>query len=131
MTDAEIGAFVGTEGSSYAFYCKATDWATNAEEKDPVIEAETLVTSLSVTDEEDPTTRVFPNPTDGELFVITDLTGPTPWRLTDLGGKTVLSGTLQEKDNLDLRSAAPGFYLLEIGVGAERVTRKIIRTGSR
>jgi len=73
---------------------------------------------------------LYPNPTVGEVTI--EL--PKGWnalnqpvRLTDLTGRTVLQTRLGADGKLDLRTLAVGTYLVTIGEGQQRLTRRVLK----
>ncbi|WP_116106212.1 CotH kinase family protein [Lewinella sp. IMCC34191] len=60
--------------------------------------------------------HIFPNPTAGYLTVRTTLLGqPTPYRIVDLLGRTLLSGELRAaEERLDLSGVRPGVYFIQV-----------------
>lgn len=69
--------------------------------------------------------KVYPNPTAASLYV-TGVTGSIKYRLTNMVGATVQSGTLsQNMEAIDISLLAAGVYVLEIG--NENGDRKVMR----
>ncbi|GAA3925336.1 hypothetical protein GCM10022406_09190 [Hymenobacter algoricola] len=73
---------------------------------------------------------LYPNPTMGEVTI--EL--PTTWnslnqavRLTDLAGRTVLQTRLGADGKLDLRQLPTGIYLVTVGEGQQRATRRVVK----
>jgi hypothetical protein len=59
--------------------------------------------------------KVFPNPTRGIINIELQQKGKSPFKLTDLGGKTVLEGQLNEiRNKIDLTKQYAGIYTLTV-----------------
>ena len=68
---------------------------------------------------------VYPNPTEGLLYV--DVNAESKYRVIDLSGKIVNTGSLnQGKNELQLRNYQAGIYFLRITNGEGLVTKKIL-----
>jgi hypothetical protein len=69
---------------------------------------------------------IYPNPTDGILFVETACTPSLPaetYRITNLMGQTVLSGNINaENQQINVSSLPKGMYFISIG----DMTRKFV-----
>jgi hypothetical protein len=72
--------------------------------------------------------EVYPNPTSGQLTIVVPANTSAQVRLTDLNGKTLLDIQSQTAATvLDLGQFATGVYMLQIQVGSNRVTERIIK----
>ena len=71
--------------------------------------------------------RVFPNPTTGKLQVIVPRPGNYNYRVMSLAGQPLLSGTLDEKAEIDLEKLRAGIYLVEIREGTGRWLQKVVK----
>ena len=67
---------------------------------------------------------VYPNPTDGVLFVRTHAVRPyEEYRITNIMGQTLLQGTMtDETQQIDVRGLAEGMYFVTVG----NFTQKIV-----
>lgn len=90
--------------------------ATTAEGEDFV-----KVTNLGV-GEADANIRVYPNPTDGVLYILAD--SPCRCKVYDLVGQTVLE---TERHTIDLSGLADGVYLLKVSTANGVLVQKIIK----
>jgi hypothetical protein len=69
---------------------------------------------------------VFPNPSNGECFVKTNLSQPIKFSLFDISGKLMQEGyTTGQLTRLHFSFTAPGVYFLRVGES----TKKIMLTG--
>ena len=67
-------------------------------------------TVWSVTEKPSQVLRIHPNPTQGILYV--ELTSPQPYRITNLTGQTLLTGSTQGQ--VDVTTLSKGTYLIEV-----------------
>lgn len=58
--------------------------------------------------------RLYPNPTDGRLFLETENPGNYQVRISDLSGRLMLEENFSGKAEFDLSSAAKGIYVLSV-----------------
>ena len=63
--------------------------------------------------------RVYPNPATDELVVTAENSIATRYAVTDMGGRTLLQGSLQQQGSIAVGTLPPGTYLLRLdGNGA-------------
>jgi hypothetical protein len=77
-------------------------------------------TNLSVDDATEVGLRIYPNPTNGVLFVETRLIASLPatneYSITNLMGQTVLTGSLNaDTQQIDVSRLPNGMYLIRMG----------------
>ena len=70
--------------------------------------------------------EIYPNPTNNLLHIQPDFDKAYEWTLTDLSGKTILSGKAAGETVLDTKNFAPGMYLLQIRSDNNISTSKVI-----
>lgn len=70
---------------------------------------------------------IYPNPTNGELFVSHPLYGDFNITITDITGKVLKTTTLQNNESVDVASYPQGMYFIQIESGNERNTYKFIK----
>jgi uncharacterized protein (DUF2249 family) len=71
--------------------------------------------------------RIYPNPTNGELFVSHPLNSEFNITITDITGKVLKTTTLQNNESLDVTSYPQGMYFIQVESGNERNTYKFIK----
>ena len=71
--------------------------------------------------------RIYPNPTNGELFVSHPLNIDFNITITDITGKVLKTTTLQNNESVDVASYPQGMYFIQIESGNERNTYKFIK----
>lgn len=77
--------------------------------------------------------NVYPNPNNGEVTLEMNLKSPSQVRMTvrDITGRIVNTSQLnvgeQFKTQLDFQNLSKGIYILQLEVGDERLTRRLIR----
>ena len=70
--------------------------------------------------------KIYPNPTCNQLFIQPDNENAYEWTLTDLSGRTLLTGQSTGETILDTRFYATGMYLLEIKADNKISTHKVL-----
>ena len=72
--------------------------------------------ALSISEFENQITTIYPNPSTGIFNIEREIfSEKTPFKITDITGKTIVSGDLTEKQSqIDLASAQSGVYFLKI-----------------
>ena len=72
--------------------------------------------------------RLFPNPTNGRLTVVTGVSEPVTLRVTDMAGRVVLVTTTSgEQTEVDLSGIAPAMYILELTRDNKVFRKKLIK----
>ena len=71
--------------------------------------------------------RIYPNPTNGELFVSHPLNIDFNITITDITGKVLKTTILQNNESVDVASYPQGMYFIQIESGNERNTYKFIK----
>jgi hypothetical protein len=71
--------------------------------------------------------NIYPNPTNGELFVSHPLNSEFNITITDITGKVLKTTTLQNNESVDVASYPQGMYFIQIESGNERNTYKFIK----
>lgn len=71
--------------------------------------------------------RIYPNPTNGELFVSHPLYEDFNITITDITGKVLNTRTLQNNESVDVASYPQGMYFIQVENGNERNTYKFIK----
>ncbi len=71
--------------------------------------------------------RIYPNPTNGELFVSHPLYEDFNITITDITGKVLKTTTLINNESVDVASYPQGMYFIQIVSGNERNTYKFIK----
>ncbi|MCB2408983.1 T9SS type A sorting domain-containing protein [Hymenobacter lucidus] len=73
--------------------------------------------------------QLFPNPVQDVLTVQLPQTevGETLVQVTDLAGRVLFTSKLNAANQVDMRVLAPGTYLVYIGEGTARITRKVVK----
>jgi hypothetical protein len=123
----------GDRGKTYHFYVSALDHVGNAETKPQASEANVTVPLKENPNPGGPETySVYPNPTTGQLFILTgkNVTGAR-LMVSDVTGRVVMTATLDLKagvaQSIDLSSLANGVYPMAItGPGMPDETFKIL-----
>jgi len=67
---------------------------------------------------------IYPNPTNGELFVSHPLNSEFNITITDITGKVLNTTTLQDNESVNVASYPQGMYFIQIESGNERNTYK-------
>lgn len=70
--------------------------------------------------------KIYPNPTRNQLFIQPDNENAYEWTLTDLSGRTLLTGKSTGETILDTRFCATGMYLLQIKADNKISTHKVL-----
>ena len=70
--------------------------------------------------------KVFPNPASGTLYIRPTDEKPYQWSLSDLSGKTILSGESAGNTELDIHTCPAGMYLLHINQEGQKSSMKIM-----
>lgn len=70
---------------------------------------------------------IYPNPTNGELFVSHPLNSEFNITITDITGKLLKTATLQNNESVNVASYPQGIYFIQIVSGNERNTYKFIK----
>jgi hypothetical protein len=70
---------------------------------------------------------IYPNPTNGELFVSHPLNSEFNITITDITGKVLNTTTLQNNESVNVASYPQGMYFIQIESGNERNTYKFIK----
>ena len=71
--------------------------------------------------------NIYPNPTNGELFVSHPLNSEFNITITDITGKVLNTTTLQNNESVDVASYPQGMYFIQVESGNERNTYKFIK----
>ena len=71
--------------------------------------------------------RIYPNPTNGELFVSHPLYEDFNITITDIAGKVLKTTKLQNNESVDVSQYPQGMYFIQIESGNERNTYKFIK----
>ena len=71
--------------------------------------------------------RIYPNPTNGELFVSHQINSEFNITITDITGKFLNTTTLKNNESVDVASYPQGMYFIQIESGNERNTYKFIK----
>jgi uncharacterized protein (DUF2249 family) len=71
--------------------------------------------------------NIYPNPTNGELFVSHPLNSEFNITITDITGKVLKTTTLQNNESVDVASYPQGMYFIQVGSENERNTYKFIK----
>ncbi|MFH2144052.1 MAG: S8 family serine peptidase [Bacteroidota bacterium] len=102
---------------------------TNSCGSDTVYQA-VNVTVIGVNEIDGVSMRVYPVPADEILFIeLTDHSLPSDYSMTDINGKTVLSGTVKSDSNIhkiDISKLAKGIYTLSLNVDNKAIKSKIL-----
>lgn len=70
--------------------------------------------------------NVFPNPTDGQLTIKSDLNGNFNYSITDINGKQMKSGIIKgEQDQLNVSDLSNGFYILNIFSESQVIEKQV------
>ena len=69
---------------------------------------------------------VYPNPAADRLYFHPNSDSPYTWTLTDLTGKTLLTGEAVGETTINTKGCASGMYLLQISGDGLSGTRKIM-----
>jgi len=69
---------------------------------------------------------VYPNPATDHLQIRPDNDRPYVWTLTDMSGKTLMTGEASGETSIDTRDCATGMYLLHLNGDGISGTRKIM-----
>lgn len=91
-----------------------------------VDDVELLDAPLNVTDLQKRNFQVYPNPASGHIYVNTYNTDVCEWSLTDLSGKLINKGTIQETEKIDVSMLKSGIYLLKVDGKNFNDIRKIL-----
>ena len=70
--------------------------------------------------------KIYPNPTNDQLFIQPDNENAYEWTLTDLSGRTLQTGKSTGETILDTRSYTTGMYLLQIKADNKISTHKVL-----
>lgn len=70
--------------------------------------------------------KVYPNPATDQFCIHPYNEFPYEWTLTDMTGKTLLSGEATGETSIDTRNCAPGLYLLRLSGDGMSGARKVI-----
>ena len=70
--------------------------------------------------------KVWPNPATDRLYIHPYNDMNYEWTLTDMTGKTLMSGEADGETSISTRNCAPGMYLLRLSSNGTSETRKII-----
>ena len=102
-------------------------------DEDIVMDSTLLVTTPEQIPSDDGLT-VFPNPTNGMVYLAppSDMIGPSQLNVLDAAGRVVLSSAPRVAGNelllrQDLSSLPPGVYMLEFWNGSRRWTQRVVR----
>lgn len=113
--------------TAYTFSVKAKDYAKNVSEMSVPVSVTTV--TLSVDDHEALEKNnyiLYPNPTKHNLLVKRSTNNPTAFRISNMQGKSVLEGHLNE-NNIDVSNLSSGIYIIELNDGEKNVTKKFIK----
>ena len=69
---------------------------------------------------------IYPNPTSDQLHIQPDNENVYEWILTDLSGRTIMTGKSIGETILDTKSCATGMYLLQIKADNNISTHKVL-----
>jgi hypothetical protein len=69
---------------------------------------------------------VFPNPGTGLFTLYVKPAGEAKFRITDLSGRELASGNINNADQIDLSSFENGTYFVTVVAGEKRTTKKIV-----
>ena len=74
------------------------------------------------------TIQVYPIPSNGNITIQTDskLSGIADFSISDMSGKLLKKGTISSNTTLNLENLVSGFYLLNVKIGGQVMTKKII-----
>jgi hypothetical protein len=70
--------------------------------------------------------KVYPNPATDQFCIHPYNEFPYEWTLTDMTGKTLLSGEANGETSIDTRNCAPGLYLLRLSGNGMSGARKVM-----
>lgn len=70
--------------------------------------------------------KVYPNPATDQFCIHPYNEFPYEWTLTDMAGKTLLSGKAAGETTIDTRNCAPGLYLLRLSGDGMSGARKVM-----
>lgn len=76
--------------------------------------------------EQEEAVNVFPNPTDGPVF-INNTSDESSARVTDFTGREIFKDLLPENGMLDLSGQPQGVYLIEIANGNSKTVKRIVK----
>lgn len=86
---------------------------------------------LSVNDLNNSSLSLYPNPTRGEVYLLTDKSyGDTPISITDLTGKNVINTSINftsQRGTLDISSLPAGVYIIQIKTTDGIINKKLIK----
>lgn len=83
--------------------------------------------SISVPEELAQTTfNVYPNPNNGTFKISLSLEGQYPYQIIDLNGRMIQKGNLSSEEEIHVNQITPGIYFIQIGVGKEILTEKLL-----
>jgi hypothetical protein len=70
--------------------------------------------------------KIYPNPANDFIIIESKYYSNQTFKLIDISGRAVFSGTVREKEEIKLGSISPGFYIVEILSNNQSVKKKII-----
>jgi hypothetical protein len=70
--------------------------------------------------------NIYPNPANDFIIIESKSYSNQTFKLIDVSGRAVLSGTVREKEEIKLGSISPGFYVIEILSDYQSVKKKIL-----
>lgn len=89
-------------------------------------DVELLNTPLSIDVVNESNMAVYPNPTNGVININICESGDYEWEISDLSGKVVKNGTIDESSVIDVSGFNSGMYILKIRGNNMSDTRKIL-----
>lgn len=75
---------------------------------------------------ESKTAQIYPNPT-SERIIVSGVQGVSNFKLTELSGKTILSGPIPKNQTIEMSNLKSGVYLLELTGAKGKYYQKVIK----
>lgn len=92
----------------------------------PNIDTSQIITLVSIQDVKNKEINIFPNPTNGTLFINTKIEGMSKVTVVDIMGKCLLNTTFNKAIELDLNDYVRGVYFINVVDEKNIINQKVI-----
>lgn len=91
------------------------------------IESIPASTGIGIITEQQKQIRIYPNPVSDFVTIRSESLNIKTYRISDLSGKTILTGAFEKTYTINLGSLSSGFYFIECSSGNHVIREKIIK----
>ena len=116
--------------TTYWYWVKATDSSMETTESNVVSANPRAVPLATISNEQDRSFRIYPNPVDGHLTIATDKSGYSRFTIYDIYGKSVSEEKITEEARewlIDINSLSKGVYVLALYGNQQTQTRTFVK----